>query len=491
MRKDLAGSVVGVVIAAGLGAVMLPIRAHLSTATPGLVLVVPVVIGVMTGGSVAGLASVLAGFLIYDFVFIPPYYALTVGTAQNWVALGVYVVVMLLVAQVVTRLQMARSEAQHRDAEARRLFELSELLVADRSVEELLETIVNAVLTAFDMAGVALLLPSDGHLLVAASSGTPLSAAELVQLAPESRRPVPVGTLQGLPGQLRAVSLAAAGRPVGILALRGIPSSEADRDLLRTFANHAALALERAQLRSSAMRSELLEEIDRVREALLGAVSHDLRTPLATMKVASSTLLDPDVKLGEDDVIELYGLIDTQTDRLTRLVTSLLDMTRYQAGVLTIHRTSCALLDLVGEAVAGLRALLGERSVEVDLPDDLPPVEADPVLIGQVLVNLIENADRHSPPGAPIRIRAVADGERILVSVSDQGPGVPDPERQAVFDSFVRFDTGGRSGLGLAIAKAFVEAHGELIWVEEMAGTGACFVFSLTRTPASGDGHRS
>src|SRR5262249_12114125 len=161
-------------------------------------------------------------------------------------------------------------------------------------VAELLETISRTVQTAFDVEGVAVLLPAGGHLAVAASAGKALSADELHQLASQSGLPVPVGTGQpGGPGEGRAVARSAAGRPGGILALRGLPVSAADRDLLRAFANHAALALEQAQLRAQAIRSELLEEVDRIRRALLGAVSHDLRTPLATMKVASSTLLDP------------------------------------------------------------------------------------------------------------------------------------------------------------------------------------------------------
>jgi len=464
------------------------VRSHLSIATTGLVLVLPVVAGVIVGGYTGGVASVAAGFLVYDFVFIPPYYTLTVGAAENWVALGVYVLVMLLVAQVVARLQVARSEAQRRALETQRLFDLSELLVEDRSVGELLETVVNAVRSVFEVAGVAVLLPSDDQLEVVASAGEPMSADELHQLDPESGVPVRVGTASGGPGELRAVALSVVGRPIGILALKGLPASDADRSLLRTFANHAAMALDRAQLRDQALRSELLEAVDQVRRDLIGAVSHDLRTPLATMKVASSTLLDPDVQLSEADVDELHGLIDVQTDRLTRLVTSLLDMSRYQAGVLQLERSPSSVLDLIGDAVAGLRPALGDRQVDIELPDGIPQVDVDPLLIGQVLVNLLDNADRHGPPMTAISVTASSDGSRVCIGVSDCGPGIPRAERDAVFGSFVRFDTGGRSGLGLAIAKAFLEAHGERIWVEGPPEGGARFVFTLTAAPSNGSG---
>jgi two-component system sensor histidine kinase KdpD len=488
MSRGLIGSAVGVASALVLAAAMIPVRSHLSIATTGLVLVLPVVAGVIVGGYRGGVASVAVGFLVYDFIFIPPYYTLTVGAAQNWVALGVYVVVMLLVAQVVARLQSARSEAQRRALESQRLFDLSELLVEERSVGELLERIVNAVKSAFDVAGVAVLLPTDGQLEVVASAGQLLSVEELHQLQPESRVPVHLGTAPGGPGELRAVALSAAGRPVGILALKGRPASDADRDLLRTFANHAAMALERVQLREQALRSELLVAIDQVRRDLIGAVSHDLRTPLATMKVASSTLLDPDVRLSEADVQELHGLLDLQTDRLTRLVTSLLDMTRYQAGVLTLERNPSSLLDLIGDAVAGLRPALGDRRVDIEVPDGIPQVDVDPLLIGQVLVNLLDNADRHAPPMTPISVTASSEGGRVCVGVADSGPGVPRAEREAVFGSFVRFDTGGRSGLGLAIAKTFLEAHGERIWVEGPPEGGARFVFTLAAAATNGSG---
>jgi two-component system, OmpR family, sensor histidine kinase KdpD len=490
VRRDLVGSAVGVGSALALGALMIPIRAHISIASAGLVLVLPVVAGVIAGGYAGGLAGVVAGFVVYDFAFIPPYYTLEVGAAQNWVALGVYVLVMLSVAQVAARFQAARSEAQQRAFETQRVFDLSEMLVEERSVSELLETIVNTVRTVFRLAGAAVLLPSAGHLEVVASAGEPMTAEERHQLQPESGLPVPVGTTPGGSTGLRAVALSAAGRPIGILALKGMPESDTDRDLLRTFANHAALALERAQLRAQALRSELLEAVDQVRRDLLGAVSHDLRTPLATMKVASSTLLDADVYLSEEDRRELYDLLDVQTDRLTRLVGSLLDMTRYQAGVLKVDRTPSSVLDLIGDAIAALRPSLAERRVDIDVPDGIPPVDVDPLLIGQVLVNLIENADRHAPAGTAISVSARGAGDQVRISVADRGPGVPLTEREAVFERFVQFDTGGRSGLGLAIAKAFLEAHGERIWIESPPEGGACLVFTLPVTGASDRGVR-
>lgn len=487
MRRSLIGSVLGVTVAVGLGAAMAPFRAHLSIATAALVLVVPVVVAVIAGGFAAGAASVAAGFVVYDYGFVPPYGRLTVGRGEDWVALAVYAVVMLLVSTVVARLESARSEAQDRTTEARRLFELSELLVEDRTFEDLLKTIVDTVRTAFEVPGVAVLVPEGGRLEVAASAGEPFGPGELGALEPQSGVPVSLDTPPLGPDRVRTVALTASGRPLGVLVMRGRPPTAADHALLRTFTNHAALALERAQLREQALRSELLEEVDRVRHALVGAVSHDLRTPLATMKVASSTLLHPARPLSDAAVDELHGLIDVETDRLTRLVTSLLDMTRIDAGVLEVRRAPVRVRALAADAVERIRSALGDRPVTVAVPDDLPPVDVDQLLVEQVLVNLLDNANRYAPPESLIAVTGEPRGDGIALSVTDAGPGVPAAEREAVFDRYVRFDTGGRAGLGLAIAKTFVEAHGGQIWVEDVEGGGARFVFTL---PPAAAGHQ-
>ncbi len=486
MRRIVIGSTVGIVLAVGFAALLTPFRSHLSMATAALVFVLPVLAGVIVGGFPAGVVSVVAGFLVYDYEFTPPFHMLRVGRAQNWVALAVYAVVMVVMSRVVANLELARSEARTRASDAQRLFELSELLVEDSSVADLLKTIVGAVRTVFAVSGVALLGPEGDRLEIAASAGESLSPDELRGLEPLSGVPVSLGTGPSRPDEIRTVVLTASGRPVGLLAVRGMPASEADRNLLRTFANHAALALERVRLRELALRTELLEEVDRLRHALVGAVSHDLRTPLATMKVASSTLLHPPTPLSEADTDELHALIDVETDRLTRLVTSLLDMTRIDAGVLAVRRRPTSVPDLVRDAIFAMQASLGDHLLRVAVPPDLPEADIDQLLVSQVLANLLDNADRHAPPGSMITVAAELRDDRIAVSVADTGPGVPTAEREAVFDRFVRFDTGGRAGLGLTIAQTFVAAHGEHIWVEDGPEGGARFVFTLPTTPHEG-----
>jgi two-component system sensor histidine kinase KdpD len=479
VHRRLLGSSTGVACALVLGFAMLPLREHISVSTAALVLVIPVVLGVVVGGFVAGTVSVVAGFFVYDYAFIPPYRTLNVGTAQNWTALIVYVVVMLLVAQVVARVDAARAQAQRGTLAMRRLYELSELLVGDQSVSELLENIVQAARTMFDVPGVSLLILEDDRLTVAATSGDPLTGEELRQLGPDSGLPISVGTAPKSMSELRTIALTSSGRPVGMLAMRSLPVSEIDRSILNTFANDAALALERAQLRERALRTQLLEEVDRLRHGLMGAISHDLRTPLATIKVASSTLSTRANVLSPQDTYELHHLIEIESDRLTRLVTNLLDMTRIEAGVFEVHRATTPLVDLVHDAVTALGPTMNERRMAINVPASLGDVNIDRLIMGQVLINLLDNADRHSPSDGLITITGELHHGRVTLSVSDEGPGVAPSNQESLFNRFVQFDTGGRAGLGLTIAKTFVEAHGEHIWYEDAPDGGARFLFTL------------
>ena len=477
----------GVACVAALGAAMLPIRTHISVSTAALVLVVPVVIGAAIGGFRSGIASLAAGFLVYDYFFIPPYRTLDVGSAQNWTALFVYVVVLALVTRVVANLNSTRSEAERSGDAARRLSELSELLVGNRPVESLLESIVTGVQAILDVPSVSVLVMQDDRLRVAASAGLPLSEAELRDLGLESGQPVSVRISSGDPEAVHAIALSASGRPVGLLVLRGLPKSSVDQAVLTTFANDAALALERARLQEQALRTQLLEEVDKFRQTLMGAVSHDLRTPLATIKVASSTLSSRAEYLSNEQASELYELIEVESDRLTRLVSNLLDITRIEAGVFTVHRTRTSVASLIREAVTAMETTLSEHRVVMIIPDSLPDVDVDPPLIGQVLINLLDNANRYSPADGDITVEATCRNDTVLISVTDEGPGIEEAQRDEVFHRFARLDKGGRAGLGLTIAKTFVEAHDQRIWYEDTAGRGARFVFSLpvTEEPAT------
>jgi two-component system sensor histidine kinase KdpD len=474
-------------------AVLLPFRASLSTAIPALAFVLPATVGVVIGGFWVGVVGAAAGFLAYDFYFLPPYDTLTVRSSQNWIALVVYLAVVLIVAQVVAQLRAAREEALRRTEESDRLYGLSQALIGGLSLPQLLTHIAEAVQSVFEPRWTALVLPPGDHdepapgelLEVAATAGQPLSEADVVSLTSTRGEARSIGLVSdtGDAGPRRvSVALVVNERPVGMLVLQEVALEDIERSLLGTFVNQAALAVDRARLREEVLRARLLEEIDRWRSALLGAASHDLRTPLAAIKTAVSSLRQADARLSAEDRADLLELIEQQSDRLARLVTNLLDMTRIEAGALEIRPTVMPLDELVDEALGNLGGLLARERVRVDAPADLPMLRIDHVLVSQVLANLLDNAERVSPTGSVIRIAARVAPEasdRVEIAVADDGPGIAPGERDRVFEMFSRNGQGGRAGLGLAIAKAFVEAHGGLIWIDPDVGRGARIVFTV------------
>ena len=480
MKRSVIGTVAALASMAALTGAMVPLRSHLSIATTALILVVPVVIGVISGGFIAGALSVIAGFLVYDFFFIPPYLTLWVGAPQNWAALGVYVVVMLPVSKVVAGMNAARAKERRQGMEIRELFELSDLLVADKPLDVLLSVIVTTLADVFDSRQVALLLPQDDRLEVVASAGDPLTEGELRTVLPAPGALASRESHSFERGGLLVLALTAAGRPVGLLVLSGEAAAQHEREPLLLFANQIALAVERAQLREQALQARVTEEMARLAKTLVAAVSHDLRTPLASIKASSSTLADAELDLSPEARQNLAKLIDVQADRLAELVQSLLDMSRIQAGVLKPRCTVTSLAELVTSVVSDLSPALRGHAIDVELADDLPPIDVDLVLISRVLTNLLENAGRHGPKNTPITIRATPTSQEVIeLSVTDHGPGISPDRRKEVFGLFVRREGDAGAGLGLALAKTFVEAHGQRIWVEDAPDGGARFCLTL------------
>jgi two-component system sensor histidine kinase KdpD len=406
----------------------------------------------------------------------------------------VYFAVVLIVAQVVAQLRAAREEARRRTVESHRLFELSQALIGDLALPQLLTHIADTVQSVFEPRWTALVLPQGDHdapvpgeiLDVAATAGQPLSDSDVSSLTlaqGETRSIGLVGETSGDRGPRKvSVALVVNERAVGMLVLQDVVLAGQERSLLGTFANQAALAVDRARLREQVLRTRLLEEVDRWRRALMGAASHDLRTPLTAVKTAVSSLRQADTRLSAQDRSDLLELIEQQSDRLARLVTNLLDMTRIESGALELRPTVIPLDELVDEALGNLGGIVGRERVLVDAPPDLPMLRIDHVLVSQVLANLLDNAERVSPPGSAIRVSArVVPGstDQVEVAVADEGPGIAPAERERVFEMFSQNGRGGRAGLGLAIAQAFVEAHGGLIWIDPDVDRGARIVFTV------------
>ncbi len=478
-----------VVTLAGLGALLallLPFRAHLSTAIPALVFVLPVLVGTVVGGSFPASWAHWQGSSSIDFFFLPPYNTLTVRSPQNWIALAVYAVVVLDRLPGRGETAQAREEAERRTQESERLYELSQALIGDLIAVAAADAHGQPPCNPSSLpAGRRWCCPKERaaiwvrarHCGSRPAPGQPLTEVDVASVT-SGGQTRSLGLVDDAGPRRVSVALVVSHRPVGMLVLQDVQLVEHERSLLGTFANQAALAVDRAQLSEQALRARLLEEIDRWRRALMGAASHDLRTPLASIKTAVSNLRQIDARLSPEDRAELLELIELQSDRLARLVTNLLDMTRLEAGALELHPTTIGFTDLVDEAVALLGGIVAPGRVAVDTPEDLPLLQLDHVLMSQVLANVLENAERLSPGGSMIRVaarRAPGNATRVEIAVADDGPGIAPEDRERVFEMFSQNGGGGRAGLGLAISKAFVEAHGGLIWIDpdvERRGTG-------------------
>jgi two-component system, OmpR family, sensor histidine kinase KdpD len=275
-------------------------------------------------------------------------------------------------------------------------------------------------------------------------------------------------------------------RPLGgglVLALRGGGLAAEDLRVLNAFVAQLAAAIDRRRVGAQAAQVAALAEADELRSALLQAVSHDLRTPLAGIKASASSLRQPDIQWSEADRDEFLRTIEDETDRLATLVGNLLDMSRIQAGAVAPVSRAVGLEEVVPAAVAGL----GPRAaiVDVAVPESLPPVEADPALLERVVANLVDNAVAHSPPDAPVRVEAGEVGDRVLVRVVDRGPGIPASERDRVFQPFQRTGDSRRSprgagvGLGLAVARGFTQAMGGDLVVDDTPGGGTTMILDL------------
>jgi len=278
--------------------------------------------------------------------------------------------------------------------------------------------------------------------------------------------------------------------PVGVLGARPADrhALDAPEELhqLETFANQTALAIERAQLADEARQSQVRIETERLRNSLLSSVSHDLRTPLATITGAASTLLENGSRLDAGTRRELLESVRDEGERLNRLIQNLLEMTRLESGALKLRKDWHPLEEVIGAALSHLGKRLADRPISTRVPSDLPLVAMDDVLIEQVLVNLLDNALKYTPPESPISILATATDRSVTVEVADRGPGLPPGEEGQIFERFYRgpSTTGRGTGLGLAICQGIIRAHGGRIWAHNIPEGGVAFFFTLPITDA-------
>jgi two-component system sensor histidine kinase KdpD len=269
-------------------------------------------------------------------------------------------------------------------------------------------------------------------------------------------------------------------QPVGTLSVERADEALGLMLLLFVAVITAQLAVTAKQALEKEQEAALARRSDEMKTALLRVVSHDLRTPLASIKASVSGLRQADAAYTDEDRAELLAAIEEESDRLDRLVGNLLDASRLEAGAVTMHKDPQDLRELVRAVATRLQSMLADRPLNLDIPDDLPLVPCDYAQIDHVLTNLLENAARHTPPGSAVEVVLQSAPDAVHVEVIDHGPGVPFADRERVFLPFERGATRvGGSGLGLAIARGLVESHGGELWVEQARGGGACFTFTL------------
>jgi two-component system sensor histidine kinase KdpD len=438
-----------------LTAACLAASVALSLAGVMLVFLLLVLAVALVGGLWPALAAAVVSSLSVNWFFTPPTGRLHVDRVDNLLALGAYLLTAVAVATVVDRSARRAADAARSRAETAMLASLSRsVLAGDRGLPTLLEQIREA----FGLTSVSMVERTHDGEHTVGSCGEP--TAEVTDEV-------------AVTGSL-------------VLRLCGRPLSSSDRRVLVAFAEQAAVALQQGRLTAQAAEAARLAAANSMRTALLAAVSHDLRTPLAGIKAASSALRSTGLQLSEADQAELVETVDASADRLSALVDNLLDMSRLQAGAVTPALSPSELPDVVARALSWLDSDDRGR-VRLDWPDELAPVLADPGLLERVVANLVSNAARHARTG-PISLSAGAVGGRVELRVADRGPGIPPADRVRVFVAFQRLGdspAGQGVGLGLAVARGLTEAMGGALTAEDTPGGGVTMVVSLTVADAA------
>jgi two-component system, OmpR family, sensor histidine kinase KdpD len=471
-----------------------------------MVYLLGVVVVAMRGGRFAALLASVLSVAAFNMFFVSPNMGLAVAHLEYLVTLVVMLLVALVISTLTVRLRQQAEAARHRERRTAALYALSRELVSTRDTDGLLRAAARHVYEVFE-SQVSFLLPNaTGHLQQwdAGADGQSRGLGSQVlfafdtkeyavaQWVYEHRQMAGLGTATLPSAEALYIPLLGTRGAVGVLGVRPAAPrrllAPEQIHLLETFANQTALGIERATLAGEAQQAQVQVATERLRNSLLSTVSHDLRTPLTAIAGAASGLLQDNAPLDPSTRHELCQTIAEEAHRLNRLVNNLLDMTRLEAGAVEVHKEWQPLEEVIGAALTRLEAQLHDRLLTTHFPADLLLVPLDSVLIEQVLINLLDNAVKYTPPGSPIALTAWATEDAVTVEVADRGPGLPPGEEQRIFDKFYRVQrplTPSGTGLGLTICRGLVEAHGGQMWAENRPGGGTVvrFTLPLTGTP--------
>ncbi len=449
-----------------------------------------VIVATQFGRGPAALASIIS-VACFDFFFVPPRYTFAVSDTQYLVTFTVMLIVALVISTLTARIRQQAQSARLREGRTAALYSMSRELSSTIKLDDLVDIGLKHTAETF-VSKVALLLPDFGGTLhVQSPQSSTLEVDQGVAIWTfKNKQPAGLNT-NTLPGaNALYVPLLGPTRVIGVLAIK---PADTDRfmapeqlHLLETFANQLAIAIERAQLADENELAMLQVKAEQLRNSLLSSVSHDLRTPLATITGAASSIVEGSVDITVSACKEMAQEIVQESERLNHLVGNLLDMTKVQSGNLRVTKEWCPMDEIFGAALSYLDDRLQQRPVRVIISDNLTSVPVDSTLIQQVLVNLIENALKYTPADSEIVLRASAQDQFAQIEVADRGEGIPVENHERIFEKFFREDHSDKPGvgLGLAICSGIVEAHGGKIWMQNRPGGGAVFKFTL---PLSGE----
>jgi two-component system sensor histidine kinase KdpD len=455
-----------------------------------MVYLLGIILAAMRYGYGPSIVAAVLSVAALDFFFVPPLFSFAVSDLQHVITFAVMFVVALVISSLTQRIRDQASAAGHREQRTASLYAMTRQLASTPMTKNLTIVAVRHLSEIFE-AKIALLLDrGDGSLANAALGEHAFEpdAKErgVVQWVWAHEKPAGLCTDTLPSSSALYVPLRETRGRVGVLGVypadRHRFVDPEQRALLDLFATQVASALERARLAEDAQRVQLQMQTERLRSSLLSSVSHDLRTPLAVITGAASVLTQTDPEVAPGVRRELSETIHEEAHRLNRLVRNLLDMTKITSGAMKVAKEWQPLEEVIGAVLDRMEDPLRGRSIDVRLPKDLPLVPIDAILIEQVFINILENAAKYTPKGSPLEISAHKDGAAVVVDVGDRGPGIPSEHLVDIFEKFYRLPRegeGGGAGLGLAISRGIVEAHGGTIWAEDRPGGGALFHFSI------------
>jgi len=423
-------------------------------------------------GLTEAIVASVAAVLCFNFFFLPPIGTFNIADPQNWIALFFFLATSITASQLASQVKRRALEATAREQEMEKLYALSRSILLIEPSHSVARQLAGQLAQVFGASAVALYDRETGETYRAGPEDFPDSGEAFHQAALE-------GTLfRNERAHTIVASIRLGAQPIGSLGLRDVALSDS---ALQGVANLVAIGLERARAQEAASKAEAARQSDELKSTLLDAVAHEFKTPLTSIKAASTALLSGSVPRPEQQH-DLIAIVDQEADRLSALVTEAIQMARIEAGRVHLRRDLYPVSELVESVLNKMRSSIDERIVRVRIAPELPPVWVDSELIEVALRQLVDNAFKYSPLDSPVLIGAEPVDGRVVVSVADHGPGIPEQEQTRIFEKFYRAEASRQipgAGLGLVIAREIIHTHGGEIWVESKVGEGSIFRFSL------------